>query len=96
MKLPFVEKVAKKFTKTASEEVKKEAKKTAVDMLPGILALGGMILGIVVFRETKESHDNHSAISPRPFTSTTHITTNNYFLGDISEDIIKKVLEEKR
>lgn len=95
MKLPFVDKVAKKFTKTASEEVKKEAKKTAVDMLPGLLALGGMILGIVVFRETKESRNSHTT-TPRPFSSTTHITTNNYFLGDVSEDIIKKVLEEKQ
>lgn len=95
MKLPFVDKVAKKFTKTASEEVKKEAKKTAVDMLPGLLALGGMILGIVVFRETKGSHGNHNATT-RPFSSTTHITTNNYFLGEVSDEIIKKVLEEKR
>ena len=95
MKLPFVDKVAKKFTKTASEEVKKEAKKTAVNMLPGLLALGGMILGIVVFRETKEPRNNHTT-TPRPFSSTTHITTNNYFLGDVSEDIIKKVLEEKQ
>lgn len=93
MKLPFVEKVAKKFTQTASEQVKKEAKKTFIDILPGLLTLGTMIFSVVVFHERKDIPKISS--SPRPYSSTTKITTNNYFLGNVSDEIIKKVLEDR-
>lgn len=95
MKLPFVDKVAKRFTQTASEQVKREAKKTAIDLLPGILAFGGMIFSIFAFREVHNTDDSSAAMQ-KPYASSTHITTNNYFLGDVSEDIIKKILEERR
>lgn len=95
MKLPFVDKIAKKFTKSASEQVKIEAKKTIIDLLPGLLAIGGMIFGITVFHESNSDHVTIPS-NPRPYSSSTRITTNNYFLGDVSDDIIKKILEDKR
>lgn len=90
MRLPFLEKTTKKLTKTATEEVKKEVKKTALDLLPGILAIGTMILGFVLFHETSGSDDGEQSI---PYKSVTHITTNNYFLGNAGEEVIKKILE---
>jgi len=90
MKLPFLEKTTKKLTKTATEEVKKEVKKTALDLLPGILAFGTMILGIVLFKNAGDLDDDHVSA---PYKSVTHITTNNYFLGSAGEEVIKKILE---
>lgn len=90
MKLPFLEKTTKKLTKTATEEVKREVKKTALDLLPGILAFGTMILGIVLFKNAGDSGDDHVSV---PYKSVTHITTNNYFLGNAGEEVIKKILE---
>lgn len=93
MNLPFVDKVAKKFTKTASEQAKKEVKKTAIDLLPGILTIGGLIIGFFVFHEMPSSNSSGSS---RPYHSSTRITTNNYFLGEVSEEIMEKILEGKK
>ena len=93
MKLPFVKKVAKSFTQTASEQAKKEVKKTAIDMLPSVLTLGGMILSIFVFKKAR-SEESIAQSPQRPYSST-RITTNNYFLGEVSDDVIKKILEDK-
>lgn len=93
MKIPLLDKVARRFTKTASDEVRKEVKKTAIDLIPGILTIGSMIVGIFVFHETSESKP--MIAKPRPSYSTTKITTNNYFLGNVSDDVIKKILEAK-
>lgn len=93
MNLPFIDKVAKRFTKSASEQAKKELKKTAIDLLPGILTIGGLIFGFFVFHELP---DSDSGGSTRPYHSSTRITTNNYFLGDVSEEILEKILEGKK
>ena len=88
------ENLIKKSTKTATEEVKKEVSKTIIDFIPGILAFGSMILGIFVFHATDDGSST-SFPDVRPNMSTTRITTNNYFLGDVSEEIVKKILEDK-
>lgn len=93
MRLPFVDKLAKRFTQTASEQVKKEAKKTFIDLLPGLLSIGTMIFGFTLFHE--HSDTSNSTSIPTPYNSTTRITTNNYFLGNVSDEIIKKVLEDR-
>ena len=91
-----VDDVTKQATKTASKEVKKEVKKTVVDVLPGSLGFGAMILGIFVFREIDGGDDSDDDDgSSSPVSTITKITTNNYFLGDVSEDVIKKILEDK-
>ncbi len=91
-----VDDVTKQATKTASKEVKKEVKKTLVDFIPGILGFGAMILGIFVFHEIDGGDDSDDDDgSSSPVSTITKITTNNYFLGDVSDDIIKKILEDK-
>ena len=95
MKLPFIDKIARKFTQSASDQAKKEAKKTFIDLLPGLLTIGGMILGITVFHDSDSDVGSKVANAVKPYASTTHITTNNYFLGEVSEEIVKKVLEDK-
>lgn len=92
--MKFLEKIAKKFTKTASATAKKEVKKTIVDLIPGILTVGSIIVGILIFHDTDTVESDSS--SSRPYTSTTKITTNNYFLGDVSDEIIKKILEDQK
>lgn len=89
----LLERLANKFTKSASITAKKEVKKTIVDLIPGVLAIGTMILGIVIFHETESVDEPYHVTSSKPYSSTTKITTNNYFLGDVSDEIIKKVLE---
>lgn len=93
--MKLLEYMAKKFTKSASATAKKEVKKTIIDLIPGLLTVGSIIVGIVVFHEIESSDTLTNDSNLRPYNSTTHITTNNYFLGDVSEDIIKKVLEER-
>lgn len=90
--MKMFDKFIKKTTKTASEEVKKEVRKTIIDFIPGILAVGSMVLGIFVFRSVEDS-GNSSYSDMRPTATSTRITTNNYFLGNVSDEIIKKVLE---
>lgn len=89
-----VDDMTKQATKTASKEVKKEVKKTLVDFIPGILGFGAMILGIFVFHEIDGS-DSDDDVTSTPMSTITKITTNNYFLGDVSEDLIKKIMEDK-
>lgn len=85
--MKFLEKISGKFVKNASVAVKSEVKQTAIDMLPKVVGFGAAILGIFIFRE---------AISDdRPQLTATHITTNNYFLGNAGEDVIKKIIERE-
>lgn len=93
--MKFLDNIAKRFTKSASVTAKKEVKKTIVDLIPGILTVGSIIVGILIFHETDGS-DGDSGNDARPYTSTTRITTNNYFLGDVSDEIIKKILEDQK
>lgn len=89
--MKLVEKIAKKFTKSASSAVKTEVKKTAVDLLPTILGIASMVFGIVIFKEAVAEEPKPI----KPAVSNTSITTNNYFFQQMSEDMIKKILEEK-
>lgn len=96
IKLPFfnfgkkIEDTTKELTKTATDQVKKEIKKTALDLLPGILTIGTMILGFVLFHK---ADDGDGSIGSRPYKSITHSTTYNYFFDGVGEDMIKKILE---
>ena len=88
--MKLLDKLAQKFTKSASVAVKTEVKKTAVDLLPSVIGAISMALGIVIFKGTVRD------VKPiKPTVSTTHITTNNYFFQSLSEDMIKKILEGK-
>lgn len=96
MKFPFIEKAAKSFSKSASDQVKKEIKKTSIDLIPGLLTLGAMALGMFIFGKNGSKVSSAIAQIPKPYTSSTRITTNNYFLGNVSDEIIKKILEEQK
>ena len=88
--MKLVEKIAKKFTKSASNTVKTEVKKTAIDLLPTVVGIVSMVIGIVIFKEVVDSPEDLS-----PTVSNTSITTNNYFFRDMTEESIKKILEDK-
>lgn len=88
--MKLIEKIAKKFTKSASNTVKTEVKKTAIDLLPTVVGIVSMIVGIVIFKEVVDSPEDIS-----PTVSNTSITTNNYFFRDMTEESIKKILEDK-
>lgn len=88
--MKLVEKIAKKFTKTASTTAKAEVKKTAIDLLPTIIGVVGMVIGIVVFKEVVSAPEEI-----KPSITNTSITTNNYFFRDMSEDAIHRILEEE-
>lgn len=89
--MSFIDKFVKRGTKVASQEAKKEFKKTAVDLIPGILTIVGAIAGVMIFRST----GSQAPIRHKPDISNTRITTNNYFLGNVSEDVVKKILEDR-
>lgn len=88
--MKLLEKWAKKFTKEASTTVKTEVKKTAIDLLPTLLGIGGMIFGIAVFRKAVDDPE-----PIKPAVTNTSITTNNYFFQQMSEDMVKRILEGK-
>jgi len=88
--MKLVEKIAKKFTKSASNTVKTEVKKTAIDLLPTVIGIVSMVVGILVFKEVVDIPED-----PSPTVSNTSITTNNYFFRDMTEESIKKILEDK-
>lgn len=91
--MKIIEKISAKFTKSASVQAKKEIRKTIVDLLPGAITVIGAIVGVIIF---KNSGKNESVHGRYPGVTNTKITTNNYFLNDLSEDMIKKILEESR
>lgn len=87
--MKFLDKISKRFTENAAPVLKKEVKKTAIDLLPGAFALLASILGAVLFKE--------KVTDTRPTLTSTHTITNNYFLGDTSKyekDIIQKIIKE--
>lgn len=88
--MKFLDKFTKKFASKASTAVKSEVKKTALDLLPKILGVAAMVLGVVIFKEVVEEPEE-----VKPIVTNTSITTNNYFFQELSEDMIKKILEEK-
>ena len=87
--MKLLDKITKRFTKTASETVKKEVKKTAIDLLPTIVGVVSMIVGIVIFKEVTNDSDTDMS----PAITHTSITTNNYFFNEVSEETISKILD---
>ncbi len=83
----------KKSTKTASEEVKKEVQKSLIDLVPAVLTFGSVLISFLIFNHGgKSDDDSRSSI---PFSSKTYNTTNNYFLGEMTDEIIEKILKER-
>jgi len=90
--LKLLDKFTKKFAKSTSTAVKTEVKKTAVDLLPTVVGVVSMVVGIVIFKGTT----GPSKIKPiKPSVTNTHVTTNNYFFQNLSEDMIRKIMEGK-
>ena len=85
--MKLLDKLTKKFASKASCAVKEEVKRTAVDLIPTILAFGSAIVGIFVFKGIVQSDSE-------PRMTRTNVTTNNYFFGNLSEEAIMKILEE--
>lgn len=90
--MKFVEKLTKKFVKTASTQTKAELKKTAIDLLPTLMTVITTVAGILIFKGVIDE-----PVRPAdPHVSSTTITTNNYFFRDMSEETINKILEERK
>ena len=90
--MKLIEKLTKKFVKTASTQTKAELKKTAIDLLPTVMTLITTIAGIVIFKGVIEEPTRPID----PHVSSTTITTNNYFFRDMSEEASNKILEERK
>ena len=89
MKNPF-NAITQKLVKTTSMEVKKEVKKTAIDLLPGLISIAGIILGVVIFHSIPDDSGDEDTLTPSHVSTT---ITNNYFFQDLSEDVIKKIID---
>ena len=95
VKNPFA-KLTQKVVETTSEQVRKEVKKTVLDVLPGLITIAGTIIGIVIFHNIGDSDDDaYDSGRSIPTHSSTTITTNNYFFQDISDDMMWKILEDE-
>lgn len=90
--MSIFKKAGKKLAQGASEQVRTEVKKTFIDFLPSILGVAVMAVGILIFGGGPSRSDDDQ--NTKPSLTTTSITTNNYFLGDVSEDIIDKILDD--
>lgn len=77
--MKLFEKLTKKFTKTASETVKTEVKKKAIDLLPIVIGVGGAVAGLLIFKKTGIIEDKQA---DTPQYSSITITTNNYYFGN--------------
>lgn len=90
--MKLLDKFTKKFAKSTSTAVKTEVKKTAVDLLPTVVGVVSMVVGIVIFKGTTGGNTRKPI---RPNVTNTHTTTNNYFFQNLSEDMIRKIMEGK-
>lgn len=88
--MKLIESIARRFTKSASQTAKAEVKKTAIDLLPIVLTVVTSVAGVVLFHGSVKTEEK-----PKPYHSSTSITTNNYFFRDMTEDSIKRILDEK-
>ena len=89
--MKFLDRFTKKFTKSASSAVKTDVKKTSIDLLAGIIGFGSMFLGIMIFKNAVQEPEQI-----KPTVTNTSITSNNYFLGEMSEEMIEKILEGRK
>lgn len=84
----FVDKIAKRFAKTASTEatetMKTEIRNTAVNALPLVMGVGFVILWLKVFKTTSAVKSVASVARPLvPTLTTMSITTNNFFFDEV-------------
>jgi len=89
--MKIFDKITKKFASKASTAVKSEVKKTALDLLPKILGAAAMVLGVVIFKEVVEEPEEIT-----PTMTNVSITTNNYFFQEVSDETIRKILEDSK
>lgn len=80
--MKMLEKLTNRMAKTASSAVKEEVQGAAIDVLPTLLGLGGMIFGALLFKRHESRMTNMPKIPGLPSCSTITITTNNYYFGD--------------
>lgn len=80
--MKMLEKLTNRMAKTASSAVKEEVQSAAIDVLPTLLGIGGMIFGALLFKKHSDSVANVPKIPGLPSCSTITITTNNYYFGD--------------
>lgn len=88
--MKLIERIAKRFTKSASDTVKTEVKRTAIDLLPVVATIVTAVVGVVIFKGVTDSVEDSG-----PVMSSTSITTNNYFFNEVSDETIMKILEGK-
>ena len=94
--MKLFEKIGRKFAGGATDKVKTEVKKTALDLIPAILGVGSMILGFVIFRRVANDDVDFKNSKPTVSNTSTSITTKNYFFNKMSEETIKSILEEDK
>ena len=77
--MKLLEKLSSKMARTASSAVKEEVQGAALDILPTLIGIGGIIFGTMLYK----SHSANLPSTPAlPTCSTITITTNNYYFGD--------------
>lgn len=90
--MKIIDRIARRFTVQVSDQAKTEAKKTALDLLPVAFGIVSAIIGVVIFRGTITEDEETVCL---PAVSNTRITTNNYFIGEISEETILKIIDDE-
>jgi len=81
--MKMLEKLTNRMAKTASSAVKEEVQGAAIDVLPTLFGLGGMIFGALLFKRHANAMEQAAPKIPGlPSCSTITITTNNYYFGD--------------
>ena len=79
--MKLLEKLSTKVAKTASTAVKEEVQGAAIDILPTLFGIGGMIFGAFLFNKAHGAKTGKPDQAVPGFSSIT-ITTNNYYFGD--------------
>ena len=90
--MKFLDKISKRFAKTASATIKKEATNAILDLIPTVAGAITMGLAITAFHE----HASKSVEKNTPYCGYSTVTTNNYFFRDLSDESIKRLLEGRR
>ena len=92
--MKWLDNLTKKLAGTASvtitDSVRTEAKKIASDALPTLLGIGGIIAGIVIFRNSSAG----KRLVSRAVPTVSHTITNYYFFDDTAKsELVEKILE---
>lgn len=89
--MKMLDKLTRRFTKSASVAVKAEMTKTAIDLIPLAAGIASTIAGFIIFKDATVD-----VPEIKPAVTNTSITTNNYFFQQLSDDAIRQILEEKK